>query len=294
MNQPPVMMHRTWMALLAIGIGALALLLIRDRAYYLAPVTVQAAHPRHSLLRSSASVGLALGLCGLSLMTFNLLYLVRRALLNVRFLGALRSWMGFHVMTGLLGAGCIALHSGLNLRSATATIAMAAMAIVVMSGLIGRYLYTRVPRSFEGRLLQFDEVQRSLREHVQYLRELGITSLDEAALAGLDGAARRRGLLASLLRLIHGELALARRHRRVIAELVRLNVPAAGLRQTRDLLALALRERVWLTRFRELTDLMASWRFVHRWLALLMLCTAAVHVVLAVTYADLRWPWIAR
>jgi cytochrome b561 len=48
---------------------------------------------------------------------------------------------------------------------------------------------------------------------------------------------------------------------------------------------------MWLDRHRELRSLMASWRFLHRWLALLMLAVILCHIVVAFKFGDL---WILR
>ena len=50
-------------------------------------------------------------------------------------------------------------------------------------------------------------------------------------------------------------------------------------------------ERDSIARFTELRTLMGSWRFLHRWLAIVMLMLAAVHIALAVLFGDL---WIVE
>ena len=49
--------------------------------------------------------------------------------------------------------------------------------------------------------------------------------------------------------------------------------------------------RCRLARYRELRALMRSWRFFHRWLALLMLILVIFHVAIAVQFGDL---WVLR
>ena len=43
----------------------------------------------------------------------------------------------------------------------------------------------------------------------------------------------------------------------------------------------------WLIRYHELRNLISSWRFFHRWLAILMLCVVVCHIVVAVRFGDL-------
>ncbi len=46
-------------------------------------------------------------------------------------------------------------------------------------------------------------------------------------------------------------------------------------------------ERQGIQRFKELSDLMVSWRFLHRWLALVMISSVAFHILLAILYGNL-------
>ena len=51
------------------------------------------------------------------------------------------------------------------------------------------------------------------------------------------------------------------------------------------------RDRQWLARYAELRSLMGAWRFLHRWLAILMFILAIFHITLAVRFGDL---WLFR
>ena len=42
----------------------------------------------------------------------------------------------------------------------------------------------------------------------------------------------------------------------------------------------------WLTRYYELCGLIASWRFFHRWLAVVMFCAVLCHIVLSLWFGD--------
>ncbi len=75
-----------------------------------------------------------------------------------------------------------------------------------------------------------------------------------------------------------------------------IEAPARTPQATRRILGLLkqfCRERSWLLRYHELRGLLGSWRFFHRWLAIVMLAVAAFHIGLAIRYGDL-WiiPWI--
>jgi len=278
---------RPWFIVLALGLGGLLALFLLHREYYLAPLLDQAADARHAALRSSGRAGLLLGLIGTALILMNLTYLVRRRLIRWRWPGSLRSWMDFHVASGLLGAGCIVLHSCLGVRSALGVVAVGAFGIVVLAGLIGRYLYAHVPRSIEGRELELDEVRSRFDHLLDHLRGLGVE-------LALDPPAREdprppQTRLSTFLALVFGSRGFRRQYRDRRRDLLALDLAPETRGQALPALRRLFHVRQSLQRYHELRNLMASWRFLHRWLALVMIGTVVFHVILAVLYGNL---WI--
>jgi len=232
-------------------------------------------HAEHARLRSSGDVGLLAGLVGTGAFVLNLAYLVRKRLVRAVWTGSLRAWMGFHVATGVLGAALILVHSAYLPKSALGVLASAALAIVVGAGLIGRYLYGLVPRTLSGRELEREELRSRLERDRARLVAAGF---DAALLERptIDPASARRGLLGRLGRVVAGD----RDIRRATARLRR------HLRGD-DLLPLVrryARDEQWLMRYAEARALLGAWRFLHRWLAIAMLCIVGFHVYVAVRF----------
>ncbi len=273
---------RFWLVVLLLGLIAQAIWLATHVDYYFRPIHEQAVHTNHASLRSSGAVGLAFGLAAIACFLTNLTYLVRRRLLTWR-LGTLRSWLGFHVATGLLGAGCVVLHSAAGLRSASGTMAAVALFVVVLSGLMGRYFYTLVPRTLEGRELRFSEGRERLESLAAELKQVDVAlTLPEPTLPTRPSPLR---LLTTLLR---GDPAWDRSLAEATAQL-RLSGEALEHRRALDALRSLRREGRWLACLREVQALMTTWRFLHRWLALVMLGTVVFHILLAARWGELSW-----
>ena len=252
------------------------------RDYYRLPQELRPKHPRHEELRPSGRVGIAFALVGTGLLLFNLTYLLRKRLLRAKWLGTLRGWMAVHVATGLLGAGFIAVHSAYVPRSAPGLLAISCLGVVVVTGLVGRYIHARVPRTMSGREMDRNELRGRLHEHGEQLLAAGF-DLESLGPRG-EVADKRRPVLASLVGIVIGDRELRQAYRRV----------RAGLRDKPELLPLArryVRDEQRLGRYAEMRGLMASWRFMHRWLAIVMLAFAAVHIALALGYGDLVLPF---
>lgn len=106
---------------------------------------VYAALAAGGLPASSGLVGHALGITGFLLMaggTFGYAWRKRRS-----GPGSLQVWLQLHVVTGLVGPWLILLHSAFAFRG-IAGITFFTLIIIVGSGLVGRYVFTRVPKPF--------------------------------------------------------------------------------------------------------------------------------------------------
>lgn len=131
-------------------------------SYYFAPIAERVRHPLHALLKASGTVGQAFGVLGLALFLFMWLYPIRKWLGAVRGLGSVAVWMRIHTVVGLSLPLLIAVHAGWRVRGLIG-LGYVAMLIVSASGIIGRYLYGRIPRSRAGLELSRDEIAGTRR-----------------------------------------------------------------------------------------------------------------------------------
>ncbi len=254
--------------------------------YYGLARSLRPLHDDHRILRPSGPVGLSAGMIGMVLFVLNLGYLVRRQLITVPGLGSLRSWMDAHVLTGLTGVGLIALHSAMAPASALGSLAFAAMIVTVATGIVGRTIYIYVPRSLEGRELQLGQVQDQLNAYRSRLEQSGVP-LDRLDLEHPCPAAERdKALIACFRAMIVGDRQRRADYRRLRQHVLR----SAELRPlAREILPLAKAfciRRQWLIRYRQLCGLIASWRFFHRWLAVIMFLAVLCHIVLALWFGN--------
>lgn len=265
-------------ALGAAACAALAALAWRGRTYYLLPAFERPLHPAHEALRSSGGLGLPLGVAGYALIFLNLGYLIRRQFVKWEWMGTLRDWMSMHVFTGAVGCAMILLHSAFAPRSPLGGLAFWCLLVVLVTGLVGRYIYAHVPRSVQGRELELEELRGRLEERRRDLLARGVDlgSAPEAA-----PAAARRGTAAALAAMLAGDRESSREYARLREAVLaspELSASAA------ELLPLARRyvlETRWLSYYQELRDVMAGWRFLHRWFAVVMLAFALFHVLIA-------------
>jgi thioredoxin reductase len=261
--------------------------------YYALAALLRGAAPQHAWLRPAGPFGLTFGIIACALMLFNLCYLVRRSLRWGQWLpGTLRLWMGAHVFTGVAAFLCVLMHGGFTLRNAVGGHAMLALGIVVCTGAIGRYLYAFLPRATNGREIDLDEARAQL---------VSLSTEWERAGRGFAGAVRdeienllhagrwRPGFFARLGAMISGQIRLGRTLRHLRQQGRRGDIPADEVRRAVSLARRAYRISLIVMHYEEVRAVLASWRYFHRWLALLMVLLAAIHIVTAVRFADLNW-----
>ena len=93
--------------------------------------------------------GHALGILGFLLMILTeVLYSLRKRSRSVRW-GRMSEWLRFHIFTGLVGPFMVFLHTSWKFNGLAGVVTWLTV-IVVLSGIIGRYIYTLVPRTSDG------------------------------------------------------------------------------------------------------------------------------------------------
>jgi hypothetical protein len=168
---------------------------------------------------ASGLLGHSLGILGfgLMLMTETLYSLRKRAMRRPR--GSMRAWLQFHIFTGIVGSYLVVIHSAWSFNGLAGWLTIATVAVVI-SGFIGRYIYTAVPRTADGVIVEAREIQLQLdtaRQEVAQARGDAATP---------SGAERREGRAAARrLRELEGQMAALRWARRGLATWHAIHVP---------------------------------------------------------------------
>ena len=104
-------------------------------------------------------LGYALGISGGVMMLLLLLYPVRKQARFMRNWGALRYWFRMHMLFGVLGPVAILFHCNFHLGAINSNVALFSMLIVAGSGLIGRYVYTKIHFGLYGHRATLEDLQ---------------------------------------------------------------------------------------------------------------------------------------
>lgn len=162
-GKQPFCMPSAVMILGLLAVGALIACFVWGWDYYVLAQSQRPFDDDFDLLRPGGRAGLIWGIVGTVLILFNLSYLLRRHLIGWHWLGSLRIWLSFHMMTGIVAALAIILHSTLTVSSPLATLAFWCLQLTVITGLSGMIIYLRTSISLEGYQVRGHEPSASVK-----------------------------------------------------------------------------------------------------------------------------------
>lgn len=106
----------------------------------------------HAVPAAGSFFGHLIGVLGFVLMLLTeTLYSFRKRSRRARW-GNMESWLQFHIFTGLVGPYMVLLHTSWKFNGLAGATTLLTI-IIVISGFVGRYIYTLIPRSLEGVLV---------------------------------------------------------------------------------------------------------------------------------------------
>jgi dihydropyrimidine dehydrogenase (NAD+) subunit PreT len=261
----------------AIVVTIAAVLAWRGWDFYRLGIEQRPDHPDFRKLRPSGAIGNGYGYAGALLVFMNLSYLVRRLIPSAR-LGSMRTWLDLHVFTGLLAAVLVSFHSAFQLRTPIATWTSISLAIVVATGLLGRFLYALSPA---GQARRLGAALDALDDALPGTRDpIGI------AIGQLPGpvVAPNASFLISLATMPRWRR-VSRQRREAIALIVADRDPP---RAVRPLIRAVQKAAAADARSSGAAALLRSWRGLHRFFAILMLLAVGLHIGVAWHYGY-RW-----
>lgn len=129
---------------------------------------------RNDLSRTAENgLGYALGIIGGVLMLLLLLYPLRKRARFMQRLGPVKWWFRGHMILGIVGPMCILFHCNFHLGALNSNVSLLCMALVASSGLIGRYLYSKIHYGLYGRKATLNE----LLQDTSIFKQLLVTAL---------------------------------------------------------------------------------------------------------------------
>jgi hypothetical protein len=116
-----------------------------------------------SIPPASELFGHGIGIVGFLLMLMTeTLYSLRKRSRSVRW-GKMATWLQLHIFTGLVGPYMVLLHTSWKFNGIAGATTLLTI-IIVVSGFIGRYIFTRIPRTIDGLEIEGTLSQEALKQ----------------------------------------------------------------------------------------------------------------------------------
>ena len=264
--------------------------------YYVLPMAKRVRSPLHPWLRPSGYVGQSAGILALAIFVFLWLYPLRKKYRWLAFTGTVGKWLDVHITTALALPLLLAIHAAWRFDGLIG-LGYTAMLVVCASGVVGRYLYVRIPRSASGLELTRDEVagqRAALVEQIARRTGLEVAAV-EAALAPIRQGAERGGIGRIFVSLLTDDLSRWRQVRELRRRWSRLGAGRRPLdkRTLDEIVRLARREIALQQQVRMLQAthrVFGYWHVAHRPVAVTALVAVVVHVAVVVALGA-TWFW---
>ncbi|HEU4383936.1 MAG TPA: NAD(P)-binding domain-containing protein [Anaeromyxobacteraceae bacterium] len=272
--------RKPWRPLLLyglLGLSIIGFLAFKGWEYYpLSPVE-RLRSPLHKLLKPAGAWGHGVGIVATCFMLSNFMYAVRKRWRALKGWGQIRDWLNFHMFVGFMSPLVIAFHAAFRSNNLLATGTAVALCVVVLTGIIGRFIYGLVP-STEGRVEELEVLAGRfdrLRERAQPVLAEARDPVPLRALLSLAaGKAPRIPLPLLAVWLPMSSLRLRLRLRRV----QRLVMDGERRARLRDSLLRLNRLRFQIGFYEGLRRLLRGWRLFHASLATFLVLVIAAHI----------------
>lgn len=277
--------HRWWMMLGgAVGMVATLVLLVNGWSYYILSSDVRVASPHHVALKPSGTIGNALGILGAVLLALMYLYPLRKKWKWLARKGKTKRWLDYHMLMGLVGPVLITFHSSFKLQG-VAGLAYWSMIAVVISGIVGRYLYNKIPRKLDAVEMSVEEATQFCAKLARQIRAQNVLTEEELrpllALPSLDEV-RSMGLLKALVVIVALDL---RRPWTVLRLRFKLGAHVTGHADVSQALS-AIRKQAALSKdalfLAKVKQTFRLWHVVHRPVSYSLAIMATLHVLVVV------------
>lgn len=240
-----------------------------------------------------SNFGFYLGVVGSVMMLALLLYPLRKHVRLMQRWGALKHWFRWHMIMGIVGPGLILFHSTFHLRSLNATVALVSMVIVVISGVIGRFVYTKIHYGLYGSRATLEKVQQEFFHHSSDVKSrLHFVPQVETWLASFDHEANKtdrsfvtmwwHAFALSWKRRFY-EARCARALRRALTGRRRPEFPR-GPSEAIHLVSRYLREAERVAEFTTYERLFSLWHILHIPLIYLLAASTIFHIIAVYMY----------
>lgn len=270
-------------------LATLLYLIYSGTSYYTTSLEERFYHDAHESLKPSGAFGHGYGIIGTLFIIIGVSsYMVRKRWKYLARFGLLKHWLEFHIFLCILGPILILFHTAFKFGGIV-SISFWSMVAVVLSGVIGRYIYIQIPRSIQGRELSLSEVNAQKEKDLDQLKSDSPLFEENykqlmAILQGLD--INKKGN--AWVNYFKQNLADRRKIKKAKSLLIAYGLNKANKKQMMKMIKHEITMNRKIERLTLMQNLFKYWHIAHLPFAIIMLLIMIVHVSITLVFGY-RW-----
>lgn len=266
------------------------MLAIYGADYYSLSLEQRHSHIKYDLLKPTGLIGHGIGIIGSSFLIIGVFgYMARKRFRKLSRIGQLRYWLEFHIFLCTLGPVLILYHTTFKFGGIV-SISFWSMVAVVISGVIGRFIYLQIPRTIQGRELSLGDLnnlETELFTELQNIHQVDYETINEMNRELEERAPGQKGaFIIRIYKRFRFEQKLLSRFRN---ELKSKKLTGKDYRKVIRLFKskIKLNRRIsWLS---SMQNFLRYWHVAHLPFAIIMLVIMLIHVAVALVFG---YKWI--
>jgi hypothetical protein len=275
-----------------VGFAVLVLLAINGYQYYSTPIEERFFDPSHAALKPSGAWGHGFGIIGTLMMIFGVaIYMIRKRSRKLFTFGYLKHWLEFHIFLCTVGPILVLYHTAFKFGGIV-SVSFWSMVLVVLSGVVGRFIYIQIPRTIQGKEIDINDLASMRDDLIEKMQQEML--FDVRQIKELDELASPERYKS--LNILDTLLLYFKDFFQVRSFLLKLkkNMTAAGFSKIRkkEIINKAQAEIILSRRLgmlRTMQNLFRYWHVAHLPFAIAMFVIMIIHVIVTITFG---YKWI--
>lgn len=286
-------LHKIYVGLfLFVGISVTILLGIYGFDYYTTSLEERFFNTNHDLLKPSGALGHGFGIIGTLMMIVGVsTYMIRKRYRKFFNFGYLKHWLEFHIFLCSVGPVLVLYHTSFKFGGIV-SVSFWSMVLVVLSGVVGRFIYLQIPRTIEGQEISINDLN-SIKEKLA-IKVRSVMSEDSSTLLEFErisSADRYKSfrLITAVGFFIRDYFGI-----RKVMRLLKMRIKLLGIGKTeKDELIKAAKSEIIIARrialLRTFQKLFHWWHIFHLPFAIAMFVIMVIHVAVTIIFG---YKWI--
>lgn len=258
--------------------------------YYSSRLSERHNHIKYEQLKPSGKIGHGLGIAGsFFILTGVFGYMARKRIRRLHRIGLLKHWLEFHIFLCILGPILILYHTTFKFGGIVA-VSFWSMVIVVISGIIGRFIYLQIPRTIQGRQLSLNELMELEGNIVAEL--YNEYNSENETISKINESLNFKKLPETqnlLIRIIRRLIFERNQLKKIKKELRKAGISAGDYRRIVRLLKIKIKLNRRISSLSTMQKLFGYWHVLHLPFALIMLIIMFAHITVVVLFG---YTWI--